>query len=69
LRSGIGVKTVPHVEEKGAARPQDSSGLAVSGDPVGKEHRAELADHQVEGRVRERQGLRVGRRESYALII
>jgi hypothetical protein len=51
---------VPHVEKEPAARLQDAARLAVSPNLVGKEHRAELAGHDVEASVRERQGEGVG---------
>ena len=63
LRGGIGVEPVPDVEQQGAARPQHPARLAIGGDPVGEEHRSELADDEVEAGVGKRQRLSVGRRE------
>ena len=51
---------VPDVEEETPARPQHAARLPVALDLVGKEHRAELAGHDVEAPIAERQRQRVG---------
>src|SRR6266851_8458773 len=40
---------VPDAEHEAAAGPQHPPGLAIRGDLVGKEHRTELTDHDIEG--------------------
>src|SRR5258707_10672508 len=50
----------PNVEEEASARPQGPARLPVSLDLVGKEHHAELASHDIEATIAERQRERVG---------
>ena len=56
----ISIDAVPDVEQETSARLQHPPRLPVSLDLVGKEHHAELAGHDVEARIAERQRQRVG---------
>jgi hypothetical protein len=51
---------VPDAEQEAPAGPQHAQRLAIAAHPIGKEHRAELAGDNVERRVREGEGERVG---------
>ena len=51
---------IPDVEEEMPARAEDAPRLAVAGDAVGEEHRAELAEDEIEARVVERQRQGIG---------
>ena len=56
----VRLDAIPHIEQKTPARLEHPARLAIARHPVGKEHRAELADDGIEPVIVERQIERVG---------
>ena len=60
IRKDVLLDAIPYVEQKMSSGLQDSPCFAVARCAVGKEHRAELATNEIEGRIFKRQRQSIG---------